>query len=202
MRGTVSRRAGRRKYHGAGFLQTMITPNTTSTAETLPTLPALKHLGDLAGIRPVVICDTREQTPLPILRLPVIRGTLTTGDYSFSGGQELFSIERKTVADLIGCCCGESRERFERELHRLRGFRFKRLLIVGARAEIEAGTYRGNVKPAAVLNSLSAWECRHDCPVVFEATPAAAGRRVESWAFWYAREIVENSNALLRGMKA
>ena len=49
------------------------------------------------------------------------------------------SIERKTVSDLVGSCMGENRERFERELHRLRGYRFKRLLVVGSEAEILAG---------------------------------------------------------------
>jgi hypothetical protein len=33
---------------------------------------------------------------------------------------------------------GDNRERFERELHRLRGYRFKRLLVVGSEAEILA----------------------------------------------------------------
>jgi hypothetical protein len=34
---------------------------------------------------------------------------------------------------------GENRERFERGLHRLRGYKFKRLLMVGSEAEILAG---------------------------------------------------------------
>jgi len=167
----------------------------------LPTLPALKHLGDLSAVRPCVIVDTREQDPLPVRRLPAIRGTLQSGDYSFTGAQDLFAVERKSIADLVACCVGDNRERFERELHRLRGFMFKRLLIVGARADIEAGDYRSAIKPAAVLNTLSAFEVRYDCAVVWEPTPEAAGCRVESWVFWYARELVENSNALLRGMK-
>lgn len=168
---------------------------------TLPTLPALRGLADLADVRPAVIIDTREQEPLPIRRLPVIRGTLQSGDYSFTGGQELFAIERKSIPDLVGCIMGESRERFERELHRLRGFRFKRLLIVGTRAEIVAGNYRSNVKPASVLHSLAAWEIRYDLPAVFCPTAEAAGEQVESWVFWYACEIVENVNALLRGAR-
>jgi ERCC4-type nuclease len=164
----------------------------------LPTLPALRSLADLADVRPAVIINTREQEPLPIRRLPAIRGTLQSGDYSIVGAADLFAVERKSISDLVACCCGENRERFERELHRLRGFRFKRLLIVGARAEIEQGRYRSNVKPASVLHSLAAWEVRYDLPAVFCPTAEAAGQQVESWAFWYAREIVESVNALLR----
>jgi hypothetical protein len=68
------------------------------------------------------------------------------------------SIERKTVSDLVGCCMGENRERFERELHRLRGYRFKRLLVVGSEAEILAGQYHSNIKPQAVLATVCTFD--------------------------------------------
>lgn len=164
-------------------------------------LPALRGLSDLADLHPVVIVDTREQDPLPIRRLPVIRAALQSGDYSAAGMEGQFAIERKSIPDLIGCCMGENRERFERELHRLRGFRFKRLLIVGSRAAIERGEYRSTIRPAAVLASLSAWECRYDVPPVFSDTPEAAAALVESWAWWYCREAVAAVNALLRGIR-
>jgi ERCC4-type nuclease len=162
-------------------------------------LPALRCLGDLADVRPAIVIDTREQAPLTFTRLQADRGTLQTGDYSFAGGEELFAIERKTVADLVACCYGENRERFFRELHRLRGYRFKRLLVVGTRQEIEAGQYRANVKPSVVTGTLAAIEARFDVPVVFEPTPASAAFRVECWAFWFARELVEQVNDVARG---
>ncbi len=170
-----------------------------TAADNIPTLPALRALGNLADVRPVIITDTREQTPLPFARLATERGTLTTGDYSFRGGEELFAVERKTVADLVGCCAKENRERFFRELHRLRGYRFKRLLIVGTREQIEAGDYRSGIAPRAVLSTLRAIEARFDVPVVFAPDAAAAGREIEAWAFWFAREIVEAANELARG---
>lgn len=141
----------------------------------LTTLPALRSLGNLADVRPVLLTDTREQLPLPFKRLASVRATLTSGDYSFRGGEELFAVERKTVADLVGCCVGENRERFFREMYRLRGYRFKRLLVVGTRDEIEAGTDRSDLSPKAVLTTLSAIEARFDTPVVFAATPTDAG---------------------------
>lgn len=167
----------------------------------METLPALRGLSDLADMTPTVIIDTREQTPLPLHRLPFIRAALQSGDYSAVGMQDLFAVERKSVADLVSCCMGENRERFERELHRLRGFRFKRLVIVGSREEVEAGHYRSNIRPASVLHSLAAWECRYDVPVVFADTPEAAAALVEGWVWWYCREHVEAVNGLLRGLK-
>ena len=75
-------------------------------APDLPTLPALKKLGKLADLRPVVIIDSREQTPLPIQRLETVRSGLQTADYSFVGGEQVFGVERKSIDDLVGCCMG------------------------------------------------------------------------------------------------
>lgn len=74
----------------------------------LPPLPALRCLGDLSGVRPVLVVDTREQTPLPFARLRWERGTLQSGDYSFRGAEDLFAIERKTIPDLTTCCMGRT----------------------------------------------------------------------------------------------
>ncbi len=172
---------------------------TDHETEAIPTLPALKGLGRLADVRPVLVVDSREQQPLVFTRLEAIRGTLTSGDYSFSGGEQVFAVERKAINDLTGCCTGE-RDRFERELHRLRGFRFARLLIVATPEAIRRHDYVSNISPKAVLNSLAAWEARF-IPVVFAPTPADAARLVEAWAFWVAREIVEATNRLLRAQQ-
>ena len=53
-------------------------------------------------------------------------------------------------------------------LHRLRGYQFKRLLIVGTKAELLSGEYRSNIRPASVLGSLRAFEVRYDRPSFFE----------------------------------
>ena len=183
-------------------MDTTATQDTGQTKGALPNLPALRSLGSLADRLPCVVIDSREQTPLPIARLPTKRDGLQSGDYSVVGLTELFTVERKSIADLVSCCMKENRERFERELHRLRGFRFKRLLIVGSREDIEAGVYRSQINPAAVMGSLYAWEVRFDIPVVFADTPETAARQVERWAWYFAREQTERINDLLRGTAA
>lgn len=132
---------------------------------------------------PTVIIDTREQTPLDFLHLPSERGTLQSGDYSIAGLEHDFAVERKSITDLCGSCT-RSRERFERELHRLRGFDFARLLIIGAPYEVARRT--PNAK--AIFSSLSAFEVRWKTPVVWEADPATAALLVERWAWFYHRE--------------
>lgn len=121
---------------------------------------------------------------------------MATGDYSVRGCEHLFAVERKTVADLVACCTGDNRERFERELHRLRGYRFKRLLVVGCPAEVETHRYRSNVSPKAVMGTLSAFEVRYDCPVVFEPDPQVAATLVCRWAWYFAREVQKTFAAM------
>jgi hypothetical protein len=53
----------------------------------------------------------------------------------------------------------------------MRGYPFRRLVIVGSRADIEAGRYRSQMKPRAVLASLSAFEVRYDLPIYYFPDP-------------------------------
>jgi DNA excision repair protein ERCC-4 len=165
------------------------------------TLPGLRGLRDLADLRPVIVIDSREQEPLVFTRLTAIPGTLYAGDYSIRGLEPSFAVERKSIDDLANCCMGTNRDRFERELCRLRGYRFKRLLVIGTREDIAAGHYHSRIAPKSVLATLGAFEIRYDLPVVYAETPQAGARQVESWAWYYAREVVQNSNDLLRGCK-
>jgi DNA excision repair protein ERCC-4 len=165
------------------------------------TLPGLRGLAKLSDLRPTIVYDRREQSPLVFTRLKAVSGTLYSGDYSLAGCEHLISIERKSVEDLVSCSMGAQRERFTHELHRLRGFQFKRLLVVGTREDIAAGRYHSRIAPKAVLATLGAFEARY-LPVVFAATPVEAAILVERWIWYFAREVVENANDLLRGSQA
>jgi hypothetical protein len=59
----------------------------------------------------------------------------------------------KSIDDLSSCCLAGNRDRFEHKLQRLRGYRFKRLLVVGTREDIAAGRYHSRISPKAVLRS-------------------------------------------------
>lgn len=165
----------------------------------LPKLQPLKlKLPALDGQWPRILVDTREQTPLVFTQLISEPATLTTADYSYSGGEHVFGVERKSVADLVGCCTGLDRARFERELLRLRSFRFKRLLVVGRQEDIEAGRYHSRIAPGSVLGTVAMIEHRYEVPVVFCDTPEDAARLVESWVCWSARELLNAANHLAR----
>jgi hypothetical protein len=65
---------------------------------------------------------------------------------------------------------------------------FRRLLVVGSLADIEAHRYRSQANPKAIIASLTAFEVRYSLPVCFRETPEAAAVQVERWAFYFLRE--------------
>jgi ERCC4-type nuclease len=159
-------------------------------------LPALRGVVKLAGYQPVIVVENREQSPLVFARLQSVRATLYSGDYSIAGLENVFTVERKSLDDLANCCLSGNRDRFEHELHRLRGYRFKRLLIVGTREEIAAGRYHSRIAPKAVLATLAAFEVRYDLPVVFCSSPEEAATAIERWAVYYCREVLKLAQGL------
>jgi len=146
---------------------------------------------------PTILTDTREQTPLPFAHFPTERATLPTGDYSVKGFESDFCIERKSVADLVQSATFE-RERFERELVRMRGYSFRRLLVVGGLLDIEAHRYRSRASPRAIIASLTAFEVRYSLPVCFRETPEAAAVQIERWALYFVRERLIAASETMR----
>jgi ERCC4-type nuclease len=99
-----------------------------------------------------------------------------------------FAVERKSIADLVGSITS-GRERFERELHRLRGYDFKRLLIVGTEEDVINHNYRSKANPKSVLGSIYAFEVRYDIPVVWGVNEEISALKIEQWAFRYTKEV-------------
>lgn len=107
------------------------------------------------------IIDTREQTPVKLLLkkdliLKSEPGTLYSGDYSVKGLEKSVAIERKSLEDMLGCI-GRDRERFEREVTRLKGYEVKGIVVESTWQQIESGMYRSRVKPSAAIGSLMGW---------------------------------------------
>ena len=139
---------------------------------------------------PVIVTDTREQTPLCFTHLRSERATLATGDYSVRGLEEVFAVERKSMADLVGSLTRE-RARFMREMHRLRGFQFARLLIVGTEMELMQLVNMGRANLAQVEHSLLAISIRYGVPAVRVDTPERAAVIVQTWAWAAWRDALD-----------
>ena len=147
--------------------------------------------------QPIILIDSREQAPLLFANLTTERATLPTGDYSVKGFERDFSVERKSVEDLVQSLT-HGRDRFSRELQRMRAFDFRRLLVVGTLADLEGHRYRSLASPQAVLGSLFAFEARFDVPVCFSASPEAAATLIERWATYFLRERLIAASETMR----
>jgi ERCC4-type nuclease len=125
-------------------------------------------------LRPILI-DTREQQPLVFpggVETSIV--TLRQGDYSLQGLEDIAVIERKGLGDLVACCTNQ-RDRFERELTRLRDFvRWPILLVEATMQDVTSGDYRSLAAPQAVIASTIHWHLRYDIPTVWAGTPAHA----------------------------
>ena len=127
----------------------------------------------------VAVIDSREQRPLKLAynasgkTLPSVIGTLYTGDYSLKGFETYVAIERKSLDDLMGCI-GKDRDRFEREIVRLKGYEVKCIVVESNWATIESGNYRSRVKSTAAIGSLMGW-IAEGIPIVMTDTHARAG---------------------------
>ena len=166
-------------------------------------LPVLKSCGELASAQVVLVQDSREQLGLRLKfeHLPCVVRGLTTADYSVLGFESEFACELKRIDDIVACCMGENRERFFRECHRLRGFRFARIIILSSRGEIELQRYRSRIAPKAVLSTLTTVEVRWNIPVIFCETEKEAALAIERYAYFFVREYIKRVNDLVRGSR-
>lgn len=145
---------------------------------------------------PMLLVDTREQRPLQFSHLPAESATLYTGDYSVRGAGRIFAVERKSLADLAGSLTRE-RDRFMKEMHRLRGYRFPYLLAIGDDMELSRLIAQGRLKLHQVEHSLRAIQSRYGVHVERAYTDEQAARMVETWAFCAWRESMKPAGVSL-----
>lgn len=117
----------------------------------------------------IVIADTREQLPYDFqgFDVEVIRAGLPAGDYSLPGAEHLVAVERKELNDLIGCLMGKARERFARELARLRPYVLAAVVCECTLEDVARGRYTSNMQPQAALQSIIALQVRYGIPFVW-----------------------------------
>ncbi len=114
-----------------------------------------------------IIVDSREQRPLVFSdAVTTVRGCLSEGDYAPASLVGRVAIERKSLADLVGSLTA-GRERFLRELERLKPYAFKAIVVEGSMAEVVAGAYRSRATPASIVGSVCALIADYSLPVIF-----------------------------------
>ncbi|KKM92484.1 hypothetical protein LCGC14_1218140 [marine sediment metagenome] len=143
---------------------------------------------------PTIIIARNEQIPFVFTNMPSEPGTLVTGDYNVKGLEHLITVERKSLSDLLGCIGGD-RDRFKRELQRMRAYRFRLLVVEASAADLEAGEWRSKLQPAHVMGSLAAWTGQYSLPVWLAGTHDAGARFVERFLYQAARCIASEAQA-------
>ena len=147
-----------------------------------------------------IVADTREQRPFPFAKyeVEVERAALPTSDYSLPGFEDRVGVERKELSDLVACCMGANRERFERELRRLSCYDLKAVVIEASMRDVADGLYRSEMKPHAVLQSVFAFQVRHGVPFLFCSDRAGAEYATHSLLAKYAAEIESRMKQLTK----
>lgn len=146
----------------------------------------------------VAVVDRRERAPFDLSPLKMVEESLSTGDYSFRGGELICRIERKSIDDLAACC-GRERERFEREIERLLAFPCRALVIEGSWHDIERGEWRAKIGPQAVANSLLSWMSR-GMPVLLPGDRERAANCTSRIIYLCARRQWRTARAMVEGL--
>ena len=145
----------------------------------------------------IVVVDTREQTPWTF-PVPTLRAGLPSGDYSAVGLETVAAIERKSLADFVQSVTHE-RDRFWRELERLRPYRLRAVVVEASIDDILAGAYVSRATPQSVIASALAIMSDFGIPVLLAGDRGNASRA----ALWMLRrawakraELTEQAGAI------
>lgn len=98
-----------------------------------------------------IIIDKREQLPFlfhSFQDVGIYRQLLDTGDYTLLGYEAEVTVERKSLDDLIGCLTRD-RDRFKRELERMRLYRSAAIVVEEPAWKLKSGCYNSQMKPWA-----------------------------------------------------
>ena len=115
-----------------------------------------------------IVVDTREQNPFVFIGFQASTkpATLHTGDYSIKGFEEKICIERKSLGDLASCMT-IGRERFERELERMRSMECAAVIVEEPFCNITKGNYRSKLNVKSFEQSILSFMFRYKVPFLF-----------------------------------
>lgn len=144
---------------------------------------------------PVIVVDTREQSPFEFLELASEVGTLKIGDYSARGLTHLIAVERKSLPDLVNCF-GNERDRFEKEIQHIGSYRYRAVVVEATFEDIEKGEWRSKILPQVVTGSVASWSMRYGVPFYWCGNHDAGARWTEKLIYQAARHVAwEYANA-------
>jgi len=155
-------------------------------------------VSDLQLEQLTAIVDTREQMAWNLEPMKIVAKGLDVGDYSILGLESVIAIERKSLADFVMCCGGE-RERFQRELDRLRGWPVHAVIIEASWGEFQMAQWRSKLTSKQVMASFVSWVAQgHTLILAGNAENAALVCR--GILFYAARYRMREAESLLKNV--
>ena len=144
-----------------------------------------------------IIIDTREQAPYTFAnyRATTKREALPSGDYSILGYGDYVAVERKELGDLLACLSYD-RDRFGRELQRLKGYEAAAVVVEATFDAIQAGNYRSRMNPEAATQSLISIMEKYRIPIFFAADRKAGEFFTYHFLRHYANHAAKKYKAL------
>lgn len=155
----------------------------------------------MTEILPTILVDSREQTPFDIRAYPIEVVGQPVGDYGVKGFSDwnnpAFIVERKTLDDLVASVTS-GRERFMREVEKLRQFRFAAIVIEGTEWEIERHDYQSQATPQSIMQSLAAIQVRAGVHVIWAMDRPGAVTALEQLVRQFCRGVEKDYRRLLK----
>jgi DNA excision repair protein ERCC-4 len=145
----------------------------------------------------IIVQDSREQLGYESLfEHPCITSALEYGDYSILGLEHLISIERKSLADLLGSLTN-GRSRFEAELKRARSLHKFYVLVECSPADLLVPDFgkMSRAHPNSIWGTICAWSTRY-APFLFGGTRRDSAKLCEGILVAYARALLKGTQAL------
>ena len=142
------------------------------------------------------VVDTREQIQFDFSPNEAIRATLETGDYSAVGLEKIAVVERKSLSDFVACC-GAERDRFQRELNRLKGFSNSLIVIEATWSDLSSENWRSKLTAKQVQASACSWMSQGHI-LAFAGSHEEAAKITKSFLFYVARYRFKEAKDLLK----
>jgi ERCC4-type nuclease len=154
-----------------------------------PSIPVLAERGgtQLRTPRPVILVDTREQTPFDFSRFEgwfagIEKRALKVGDYSIAGLEDYCVVERKNLTDLIHSLTTE-RSVFVRRLRLMSRYPNRLLVVTAALSDVKSSETCIGANPNCVTQSLIAGLAGLQVPFLCSETHELGEELVASYLY-------------------
>jgi DNA excision repair protein ERCC-4 len=154
-----------------------------------PVIPVLAERGgtQLATPRATVLVDTREQNPFNFSRFRgwfegIEKTTLSVGDYSVAGLQDVCVVERKDLSDLVHSCTAE-RTTFINRLRLMARYPHRLLVITSTLSQVKSAYAHARVDPNRTTQFLVAVLAGLQVPFICSETHELGEELVGSYLY-------------------